>query len=258
MVTLKGYTADILGQSTDAKPTTGVDTNTKFRELDTGKRYYFNGSAWAEIPQSGGGGDVTSVNSKTGAVVLDAEDVGALPASTPIPAAQVNADWTASSGVSEILHKPTLGTAARKNSTNAVTESSADLVESGAVFTELATKVNKNGTDRLMTAAEGTKLAGIETGATKNTVINTTCTLTVAGWTGADVPYTQTVNVTGILATDVAICDVSVSSTVATGVDEMDDWELISKIESGAGTLTFSCYEDKPITELNVNVKVVR
>lgn len=32
-----------------------------------------------------GGGEVTSVNGKTGAVELDAEDVGALPASTPIP-----------------------------------------------------------------------------------------------------------------------------------------------------------------------------
>jgi hypothetical protein len=32
-----------------------------------------------------------------------------------IPAAQVNSDWNASSGVSEILHKPTLGTAAAKD-----------------------------------------------------------------------------------------------------------------------------------------------
>lgn len=119
-------------------------------------------------------------------------------------------------------------------------------------------KVDKNGTDRLMTAAEGTKLAGIETGATKNTVIDTTCTLTVAGWTGNDAPYTQTVNVTGLLSTDKPILDLSVSPTVATGVDEIDDWALISKAESGAGTLTFSCYEDKPTMELTVNVKVVR
>lgn len=119
-------------------------------------------------------------------------------------------------------------------------------------------KVDKNGTDRLMTAAEGTKLAGIETGATKNTVIDTTCTLTVAGWTGNAAPYTQTVNVTGILATDRPILDLSVSSTVATGIDEIDDWALISKAETGAGTITFSCYEDIPTTELTVNVKVVR
>lgn len=35
----------------------------------------------------GGGGAVSSVNGKTGAVVLNAEDVGALPDDTPIPAA---------------------------------------------------------------------------------------------------------------------------------------------------------------------------
>lgn len=54
----------------------------------------------------------------------------------------VNADWTANSGDAEILHKPTLGTAAAKDSTNAVTENSTDLVESGAVYTGLAAKVN--------------------------------------------------------------------------------------------------------------------
>ena len=74
-VTLKGYTANYLGSSTDAKPTE-ADDNAIFRELDTGKRYYFTGAAWAEIPSSGGGG-VTSVNSKTGAVTLTASDVGA-------------------------------------------------------------------------------------------------------------------------------------------------------------------------------------
>ncbi|MBQ2428602.1 MAG: hypothetical protein II264_08965, partial [Ruminococcus sp.] len=77
-VTLKGYTANYLGLSTDAKPTE-ADDNAIFRELDTGKRYYFTGAAWAEIPSSGGGGggDVTSVNGKTGAVTLTASDVGA-------------------------------------------------------------------------------------------------------------------------------------------------------------------------------------
>ena len=54
-----------------------------------------------------------------------------------IPAAQVNSDWNASSGVAEILNKPTLGTAAAKDSTNAVTAGSTDLVESGAVKTAI-------------------------------------------------------------------------------------------------------------------------
>ena len=54
-----------------------------------------------------------------------------------IPAAQVNSDWNASSGVAEILHKPTLGTAAAKDYTGSVLENSTDLVESGAVKTAI-------------------------------------------------------------------------------------------------------------------------
>lgn len=54
-----------------------------------------------------------------------------------IPAAQVNADWNAVSGVAQILNKPTLGTAAGKDSTNTVTSGDADLVESRAVYTAI-------------------------------------------------------------------------------------------------------------------------
>ena len=85
-----------------------------------------------------GGGEVDSVNGQTGDVVLDATDVGAYTTSevdtllldkfdnptgdntqyldgtgTPvtfptIPAGQVNSDWNATSGVAEILNKPTI------------------------------------------------------------------------------------------------------------------------------------------------------
>lgn len=53
---------------------------------------------------------VTSVNTKTGAVVLTASDVGALPDSTVIPAAQVQSDWNATTGMGAILNKPTIPT----------------------------------------------------------------------------------------------------------------------------------------------------
>lgn len=95
-------------------------------------------SAWKDSDTKG---QVTSVNNQTGAVTLTASDVGAATAAqgakadtavqpgnlatvattgaysdltgTPtIPAAQVNSDWNASSGVAEILNKPTLATVA--------------------------------------------------------------------------------------------------------------------------------------------------
>jgi hypothetical protein len=61
---------------------------------------------------------VNSVNGKTGTVILNASDVGALPSSTVIPAAQVNSDWNASSGVAAILNKPSLATVATSGNYN--------------------------------------------------------------------------------------------------------------------------------------------
>jgi hypothetical protein len=137
-------------------------------------------------------------------------------------------------------------------------DSSGNLTDSGKKASDVVSDASYVHTDNNYTTAEKTKLGGIATGATANTVLDTSCTLAVADWTGASAPYTQTVNVTGVLATDKAWVDLSVSSTVSTGLDEIDDWALISKIESGNGTLTFSCYEDKPTVALTANVKVVR
>ena len=50
----------------------------------------------------------------------------------------VNADWNSNSGKSQILNKPTLGTAAAKAYTTSVTSGSADLVTSGAVYSAIS------------------------------------------------------------------------------------------------------------------------
>lgn len=46
MITLNGSRADYMGLSTDSKPTSDVEVNTLFLELDTGAFYYFNGTSW--------------------------------------------------------------------------------------------------------------------------------------------------------------------------------------------------------------------
>ena len=60
-VTLKGQTAVYEGVSTDTKPT-DADNNAIFKELDTGIRYYYDGTDWNEIPSSGGGGGGTGTD----------------------------------------------------------------------------------------------------------------------------------------------------------------------------------------------------
>lgn len=48
-VTLNGATANYIGLSTDNKPTTNVEVNSMFLELDTGNFYYFDGTEWNTI-----------------------------------------------------------------------------------------------------------------------------------------------------------------------------------------------------------------
>lgn len=52
-----------------------------------------------------------------------------------IPAAQVSSDWNASSGVAQILNKPTLGAAASRGVDTTATDGSTNLITSGGVYT---------------------------------------------------------------------------------------------------------------------------
>lgn len=73
---------------------------------------------------------VVSVNGKQGIVVLDASDIGGLATvatsgdyndlsnKPTIPAAQVNSDWNATSGVARILNKPSLASVATSGNYN--------------------------------------------------------------------------------------------------------------------------------------------
>jgi hypothetical protein len=47
-VTLNGSRANLVGLSTDSKPT-DVEVNTIFLELNTGNFYYFDGTNWLPI-----------------------------------------------------------------------------------------------------------------------------------------------------------------------------------------------------------------
>lgn len=134
------------------------------------------------------------------------------------------------------------------------------------------------------TTAEKTKLSNIETEANKTTVVqgtgssttsvmsqdavttqlNTkattslyTSTLSSSNWSST-APYTQTVNVSGILSTDTPIVDVVLSSTTSTAISEMEAWNCVSKIETSNGSITATCLESKPEISLNVQLKVVR
>lgn len=76
-------------------------------------------------------------------------------------------------------------------------------------------------------------------------------------WSGSAAPYTKTVTVSGILATDTPIIDVVMSGTYSTDSARAKVWGYIYRAVTGNGTITFYATE-KPTVELPIQIKVVR
>lgn len=74
-------------------------------------------------------------------------------------------------------------------------------------------------------------------------------------WTGSAAPYSQSVTVTGLLATDSPILDIQTS--LNNYAVEEENWMNIFKAESSADKLTFYAKE-KTTVNLTIKVKVVR
>lgn len=83
-----------------------------------------------------------------------------------------------------------------------------------------------------------------------------TATIT-ATWAGASAPYTQDVTVSGMTADyEPLICPVY-SSTNATAILQQNAWNLIGKAVTGTDKITFTCFEQKPITAIPIQIKGV-
>lgn len=71
-------------------------------------------------------------------------------------------------------------------------------------------------------------------------------------------PFTQTVNVTGILETDTPIADILLDDSPTTATSEVKAWGYLSKLTTSNDALTAMCLEQKPEVDLNIQLKVVR
>lgn len=76
-------------------------------------------------------------------------------------------------------------------------------------------------------------------------------------WTGSG-PYTQTVSVSGILATDMPHIMPAYSSNNATAIAQKEAWSKVSKAETAAGSITFTCFEEKPTAAIPIQIEVIR
>lgn len=84
-----------------------------------------------------------------------------------------------------------------------------------------------------------------------------TATLLASGWSN-QAPYTQTVNISGILPTDTPIIDVVLSSTTSTAISQLESWGYVSQIETRNGSIFAVCLEEKPTVNIPIQLKLIR
>ena len=121
-----------------ASPQTFSQQQADWTEADSSAVDYIkNKPTLAAVATSGNYSDLSGKPSL--ATVATSGDYDDLTNKPTIPAAQVNADWNASSGVTEILNKPTLGTAAAASTSDFATAAQGTKADTAVQPSDLAT-----------------------------------------------------------------------------------------------------------------------
>jgi hypothetical protein len=84
-----------------------------------------------------------------------------------------------------------------------------------------------------------------------------TATLSAAGWS-ENAPYTQRVNVSGVLQSDRPHVGLVPSDDTDTALAQEESWGYVSRGVTADGSITFTCYEDKPEVDIPLQIEVNR
>lgn len=87
--------------------------------------------------------------------------------------------------------------------------------------------------------------------------ITATASLPASGWSSS-VPYAQTITVEGLMATDAPHVSPVYSDTLTTAIAQQEAWSAVSKAVAEDGSITFTCFEDKPTTDIPIQLEVNR
>ena len=83
-------------------------------------------------------------------------------------------------------------------------------------------------------------------------------TLTVNDWVGASAPYTQTIGIEGILSTDMPHYSAVYSDDQATRLAQKEAFAMLDDLDTADGSVTFTCFEDKPTVNIPIQMEVHR
>ena len=173
---------------------------------------------------------VQSVNGKTGTVVLNHEDVGAVQSNTAISGAtkcKITYDSKASDipDISETYET-------KSNKSDSFTASSSE--------TYASTKALVDG---LNTKAEFKKF---------------TATIGTSWVQGENNEYTQEITLEGILEADTPTIDLVLSDDISTARSQIEAWSCVSRITTSLGKIKIYCYDSSPTTEIPIQIICVR
>lgn len=183
---------------------------------------------------------VQSVNGKTGTVVLNYEDVGAVQANSAITGATKCKITYDSKGLV----------------TAGADLSASDIPDISATY---ETKSNKSDsyTQSSSTTYSSTK-ALVDGLSTKAEVSNYTATITTTWTEGSNFVYSQTISVQGILSTDTPIIDVVLDSDPVAAQSQLDAWSYISRISTGNNSITVYAVGTAPNVAIPIQILCVR
>ena len=77
-------------------------------------------------------------------------------------------------------------------------------------------------------------------------------------WTRETAPYTQVVNVVGILEDDRPHVMPVYSEDLETALEQKEAWAMVSDAKTAEGSITFICFENKPAVSIDVQIEVNR
>ena len=190
-----------------------------------------------------------------------------IPVGTPTP----RADWaqTDPKKADFIKNKPDAEIqAAQKAAEDAATAASnaqtaadtaqtaADNANTAAVNAQTAADNAQTRADEAMTAAGNAEKNAKDYSDTK--YLFTVVQVPASGWTGDVAPYTQRIAVEGVLVPDSPHSSVVYSDDLETKMAQKEAFALVDDLDTEDGFVTFTCFEEKPVTDIAVQLEVNR
>jgi len=199
---------------------------------------------------------VTSVNGETGDVVLTADDLGA---ETPA-GAQAKAEAAAAAAANAVqanLSAHEQKTASTSQAGHVKLSSATNSISEDVAATPKAVKAAMdaaNSAQSDLSTHESKAASASALGHVYHAIYNVTLD---TSWSGSSAPFSKTVTVNGIQASDTPIIDVVMSGTYSTDTAIAEAWGYIYRAVTADGSITFYATE-KPTINLPIQIKVVR